>query len=79
MSAGTNLYRHIHAMALTMGLIPRTTAGAFYAATPGVAAIEYAPLAFFNYLDAFVSVAMAAAGVDLLRRGGKSFQTAEGA
>ncbi len=66
-------------MVLTTGLIPRTAAGAFYAATLGVAAIKYAPFAFFNYLNAFVSVAMAAAGAGLLRRGGKSFQTAEGA
>ena len=57
---------------MTTGLIPWTTAGAFYAATLGVAVIEYAPFAFFNYLNAFVSVAMAAAGAGLLRSGGKS-------
>lgn len=52
---------------LTTGLIPWTTAGAFYAATLGVPVLAYAPFAFFNYLNGFVSVAMAALGMGLLR------------
>ncbi|MCA9018465.1 MAG: Na+/H+ antiporter NhaC, partial [Planctomycetaceae bacterium] len=52
---------------LTTGLIPWTTAGAFYSATLGVAVLDYAPYAFFNYLNGVVAVMMAAAGVGLLR------------
>jgi Na+:H+ antiporter, NhaC family len=52
---------------MTTGLIPWTTAGAFYTATLGVSVIDYAPYAFFNYLNIFVSVSMAAMGVGLLR------------
>lgn len=52
---------------LTTGLIPWTTAGAFYAATLGVPVLDYVPYAFFNYLNAFVSVAMAALGIGLLK------------
>lgn len=52
---------------LTTGLIPWTTAGAFYAATLGVPVLDYAPWAFFNYLNGFVSVAMASLGLGLLR------------
>jgi NhaC family Na+:H+ antiporter len=57
---------------LTTGLIPWTTAGAFYAATLGVPVLEYAPYAFFNYMNAFISVGMAFLGIGLL---GKSSQT----
>lgn len=53
---------------LTTGLIPWTTAGAFYTATLGVTTLEYAPYAFFNYLNGFVAIAMASLGVGLLTR-----------
>ena len=53
---------------LTTGLIPWTTAGAFYAATLGVPVLDFAPYAFFNYLNAVVSVTMAIFGIGLLRR-----------
>ena len=53
---------------LTTGLIPWTTAGAFYSATLGISALEYAPYAFFNYLNAFVAIGMATAGLGLLRK-----------
>lgn len=53
---------------LTTGLIPWTTAGAFYGATLGVPVLDYVPYAFFNYLNAVVSIAMAALGIGLLRR-----------
>jgi NhaC family Na+:H+ antiporter len=51
---------------LTTGLIPWTTAGAFYSATLGISALDYAPYAFFNYLNAMVAVTMASAGLGLL-------------
>jgi NhaC family Na+:H+ antiporter len=52
---------------MTTGLIPWTTAGAFYTATLGVDVLDYAPYAFFNYLNAIVAVAMAAFGIGLLK------------
>ncbi len=52
---------------LTTGLIPWTTAGAFYSATLGVSVLDYAPFALFNYLNAFVSVAMVSLGFGLLK------------
>lgn len=52
---------------LTTGLIPWTTAGAFYSATLGVPVLDYLPYAFFNYGNALVSLLMAAMGVGLLR------------
>ncbi|PCJ26382.1 MAG: Na+/H+ antiporter NhaC [SAR86 cluster bacterium] len=51
---------------MTTGLIPWTTAGAFYTATLGVSVLDYLPYAFFNYMNAFVSVGMAALGIGLL-------------
>jgi len=53
---------------LTTGLIPWTTAGAFYTATLGVPVLDYVPYAFFNYLNAFVSVGMAVLGIGLFRK-----------
>ena len=52
---------------MTTGLIPWTTAGAFYTATLGVDVLDYAPYPFFNYLNAIVAVAMAAFGIGLLK------------
>ena len=52
---------------LTTGLIPWTTAGAFYSVTLGVPVLDYAPYAFFNYLNGFVAVAMASLGFGLLQ------------
>ena len=51
---------------MTTGLIPWTTAGAFYAATLGVATLDYAPYAFLNYLNPLISVVMATLGLGLL-------------
>ena len=51
---------------LTTGLIPWTTAGAFYASTLDVAVIEYAPYAFLNYLNPLVSVIMAYLGFGII-------------
>jgi NhaC family Na+:H+ antiporter len=52
---------------MTTGLIPWTTAGAFYTATLGVDVLSYAPYAFFNYLNAVVAIAMAVFGIGLLK------------
>lgn len=52
---------------LTTGLIPWTTAGAFYAATLGVATLEYAPYAFLNYLNGPIAIIMASLGLGLLK------------
>ncbi len=56
---------------MTTGLIPWTTAGAFYTATLGVSALDYAPYAFFNYINIPVSIAMAALGLGLMRSNGR--------
>lgn len=50
---------------MTTGLIPWTTAGAFYTATLGVEVLDFAPYAFFNYVNAVIAVAMAALGIGL--------------
>jgi len=55
---------------MTTGLIPWTTAGAFYAATLGVPVLDYLPYAFLNYLNPLISISMAAMGLGLLRRHG---------
>lgn len=52
---------------MTTGLIPWTTAGAFYTATLGVEVLDFAPYAFFNYVNAVIAVAMAALGIGLLK------------
>lgn len=52
---------------MTTGLIPWTTAGAFYTATLGVEVLDFAPYAFFNYLNAVIAVAMAIFGIGLLK------------
>ncbi|MBU2097273.1 MAG: Na+/H+ antiporter NhaC, partial [Gammaproteobacteria bacterium] len=53
---------------MTTGLIPWTTAGAFYAATLGVPVLDYLPYAFFNYLNALVAIVMVTLGFGLLRK-----------
>lgn len=52
---------------MSTGLIPWTTAGAFYAATLGVPVLEYLPYAFLNYLNPLISIVMATLGLGLLR------------
>ncbi|GEA04937.1 Na+/H+ antiporter NhaC [Alteromonas sp. KUL17] len=51
---------------MTTGLIPWTTAGAFYSATLGVNVLDYVPYAFFNYLNGVIAVSMAALGMGML-------------
>ncbi len=53
---------------MTTGLIPWTTAGVFYAATLGVATLDYAPYAFLNLLNPVVSIVMAGLGIGLLQQ-----------
>lgn len=53
---------------MTAGLIPWTTAGAFYAATLDIPVLDYAPYAFLNVLNPVVSIVMASLGVGLLHR-----------
>jgi Na+:H+ antiporter, NhaC family len=53
---------------MTTGLIPWTTAGAFYAATLGVSVVDYLPYAFFNYLNLLVAVVLAGFGIGLMRK-----------
>ncbi|MDP6879495.1 MAG: Na+/H+ antiporter NhaC, partial [Alteromonas macleodii] len=52
---------------MTTGLIPWTTAGAFYSATLGVDVLDYVPYAFFNYLNGVIAVSMAALGMGMLK------------
>ena len=52
---------------MSTGLIPWTTAGAFYASTLGVPVLDYAPYAFLNYLNPIISIVMASVGIGLLR------------
>lgn len=52
---------------MSTGLIPWTTAGAFYAATLGVPVLEYLPYAFLNYLNPLISIVMVTLGLGLLR------------
>lgn len=47
---------------LTTGLIPWTTAGAFYFAALNVNPLSYAPYAFYNWLNPLVAILMAFAG-----------------
>jgi len=51
---------------MSTGLIPWTTAGAFYAATLGVPVLEYAPYALLNYLNPLIAIGMAALGLGLM-------------
>jgi len=57
---------------MSTGLIPWTTAGAFYAVTLGVPVLDYAPYAFLNYLNPLISIAMAAMGIGLLGKASKN-------
>lgn len=52
---------------LTTALIPWTTTGTFYAATLGIATLDYAPYALLNLLNPFVSIIMAFLGLGMLQ------------
>ncbi|MCB1985587.1 MAG: Na+/H+ antiporter NhaC [Burkholderiales bacterium] len=51
---------------LTTALIPWTTTGTFYAATLGIATLEYAPYALLNLLNPIISIVMAFVGIGLM-------------
>jgi len=53
---------------LTTALIPWTTTGTFYAATLGIATLDYAPYALLNLLNPLVSIVMALLGWGLLKQ-----------
>ena len=52
----------------TTGLIPWTTAGAYYAATLDVQVLDYLPYAVFNYLNPMIGILFAYLGIGLLRK-----------
>ena len=52
---------------LTAALIPWTTTGTFYAATLGIATLDYAPYALLNLLSPCVSIIMAFLGLGMLK------------
>jgi NhaC family Na+:H+ antiporter len=51
----------------TSALIPWNSCGAYMAATLGVATWSYAPWAFFSYISPLLTVAIAYAGIRMLR------------
>jgi NhaC family Na+:H+ antiporter len=61
----------------TSSLIPWNSCGAYMAATLGVATWSYAPWAFFSYISPLLTVAIAYAGIRMLRTpAGTSTQSA---
>ena len=52
---------------LTAGLIPWTSAGAFFAGSLGIATVDYAPWVFLSFINIAVSIGMALFGVGVLR------------
>ncbi|WP_395376489.1 Na+/H+ antiporter NhaC [Marinicella sp. W31] len=52
----------------TTGLIPWTTAGAFYAATLDVQVLDYLPYAIFNYINPMIGILFAYLGIGLMRK-----------
>ncbi len=53
---------------LSTPLIPWTTAGAFYTGVLGLATLEYAPWAFFNYINPLLSIILAYLGLGIFRQ-----------
>ncbi|MCX7890761.1 MAG: Na+/H+ antiporter NhaC [Burkholderiales bacterium] len=56
----------------TSALIPWNSCGAYMAATLGVATVSYLPYAIFNFASPILAVALAYAGVRMLRAPGKA-------
>ncbi len=64
------LSRSVGAAATPTGaLIPWNSCGAYMAATLGVATLSYAPYAIFNLVSPLLAIAMAYAGIRMLRSG----------
>jgi NhaC family Na+:H+ antiporter len=53
---------------LSSPLIPWTTAGAFITGVLGMSPLEFAPWAFFNYLNPLLSIGLAYAGLGIFRK-----------
>ncbi|HKI73770.1 MAG TPA: Na+/H+ antiporter NhaC family protein, partial [Pseudomonadales bacterium] len=53
---------------LTTGLIPWTTAGAFYTATLGIPTVEYIQWSFLNWINPLLAIAFAWLGIALFQR-----------
>ena len=53
---------------LSTSLIPWTTSGAFCMGALGLSALEYAPWAFFNYINPLLSIALAYMGFGIFRK-----------
>ncbi len=52
---------------LMAGLIPWTTAGAFYAATLGISVLDYAPYALLNVLNPLLAMVFAFLGIAIIK------------
>jgi NhaC family Na+:H+ antiporter len=52
--------------ALTTGIIPWTTAGAFMAGALGVPTLQYAPYAFLNWINPILSIILSYMGIFIL-------------
>ncbi|MFC3193706.1 Na+/H+ antiporter NhaC family protein [Marinicella sediminis] len=59
---------------LLAGLIPWTTAGAFYAATLGISVLEFAPYALLNLLNPLVAIVFAYLGIAIIRSADKKIK-----
>lgn len=70
----TNLEKHMLSRCLEEGatlstsLIPWTTSGAFITGVIGISPLEYAPWAFFNYINPLLSVILAYMGFGIFRQ-----------
>ncbi len=69
-----NLENHMLSRCLEEGatlstpLIPWTTAGAFITGVLGMSPLEFAPWAFFNYINPLLSIALAYMGFGIFRK-----------
>jgi NhaC family Na+:H+ antiporter len=69
-----NLEKHMLSRCLEEGatlstpLIPWTTSGAFITGVIGMSPLEYAPWAFFNYINPLLSIALAYMGFGIFRQ-----------
>ena len=53
---------------LSTSLIPWTTSGAFCMGALGISALDYAPWAFFNYINPLLSIILAYMGFGIFKR-----------
>jgi NhaC family Na+:H+ antiporter len=61
---------------LSTSLIPWTTSGAFITGVLGMSPLEFAPWAFFNYINPLLSIGLAYMGFGIFRQQG--FETPRG-